>query len=175
MNKYIRSIDDDWESDEYILIQFDQNGKIGEHEIKVWDEDLQASYKAALVYNYEACDIPPLLIGKITNGNIQKRNTCVYFKNNLVHRDNDEPAIITKTAEKHHIKAWYKDGKLHRENGPAIESFISDCYYLNNEFIKSVDRFDRAEHELPEEMLKDSTPTLKDPKTGLYCYPRKTL
>ena len=39
-----------------------------------------------------------------------------WFKNGKLHRD-DGPAIEYATGSKH----WYKEGNLHRDDGPAIE------------------------------------------------------
>ena len=41
-----------------------------------------------------------------------------YYKNQLLHRDDDLPAVEYSNGDKH----WYKDGKRHRENDlPSIE------------------------------------------------------
>lgn len=54
-----------------------------------------------------------------------------YVSWNELHSINDHPAIETLNGAKN----WYFDGKLHRENGPAI--IDSNGYYsfwLNGEF-----------------------------------------
>ena len=40
-----------------------------------------------------------------------------YYKNNLLHRDDNLPAIEYADGE----TQWYKEGKLHRLDGPARE------------------------------------------------------
>lgn len=47
---------------------------------------------------------------------IKHPNGVSWFKNGLLHRDNG-PAVITKSG----TKEWYKRGKLHRTDGPAVE------------------------------------------------------
>ena len=43
----------------------------------------------------------------------------VWYKNNLIHRANDKPAIV----EFNRIRWWYQDGKCHRDNDqPAMVS-----------------------------------------------------
>lgn len=42
-----------------------------------------------------------------------------WFKNGVLHRE-DGPAFIQKMGIHHTVTKWYKDGKLHRENGPAM-------------------------------------------------------
>jgi hypothetical protein len=44
-----------------------------------------------------------------------------WFKDGQLHRE-DGPASITKTSKTHvSIEKWYVNGQLHRENGPAIK------------------------------------------------------
>ena len=40
-----------------------------------------------------------------------------YYKNGLLHRDNDFPAIEWNNGN----KVWWFEGKLHRINGPTVE------------------------------------------------------
>jgi hypothetical protein len=42
--------------------------------------------------------------------------TKQWFQHGLLHRENDKPAIITKDGSKY----WFKHGHLHRNNKPAI-------------------------------------------------------
>jgi hypothetical protein len=44
-----------------------------------------------------------------------KYGTCIWYKDGQLHR-NDGPAITFSNG----TVMWYKDGKLHREDGPAI-------------------------------------------------------
>jgi hypothetical protein len=38
-----------------------------------------------------------------------------WYRERLLHRDNDQPAVIHSTGE----QFWYQNGFLHRDNGPA--------------------------------------------------------
>lgn len=151
----LRSIDDRWETDEYIFVEYDQDGEMAKHEITVWDDDLKVNFKALILWR-EGFDIPQLLKGYVKNGNVKKRThfgkVLVYFKDNVVHRDNG-PAMTWRNRDGLY-KTWFKNGVIHRENGPAKETPLTDIWYNNGEVIKSVDKIKT----LPEEMLKDSTP-----------------
>lgn len=49
-------------------------------------------------------------------------------QNNDLHRDNDEPALVTKNGT-----YWCVNNKLHRSNGPAfISSLGTEMYYWKN-------------------------------------------
>lgn len=48
------------------------------------------------------------------------------YKDGLLHSDNDEPAILHKNGN----KFWYKNGKIHRENGYAIEYVSGQKHYV---------------------------------------------
>ena len=53
-----------------------------------------------------------------------------WYKNGKHHRD-DGPAVIYNSGTKY----WYKNGKKHRENGPAIEyNNRRKSYYLGGEY-----------------------------------------
>lgn len=41
-----------------------------------------------------------------------KDGATMYFRDNVLHRDGDEPAFVTQK-----FMMWFKNGKLHRENG----------------------------------------------------------
>lgn len=43
----------------------------------------------------------------------------ITLKNGILHSLNDEPAIVYPTLESH--RAWFKDGKLHRDNDQPAE------------------------------------------------------
>jgi len=60
---------------------------------------------------------------------IDNDSTIWYYKNNKLHRE-DGPAIIWKDNE----KSWWINGELHRENGPAIEQSDGNkwWYYYGN-------------------------------------------
>lgn len=50
------------------------------------------------------------------NGEYKEEGNTYWFKNGDLHRE-DGPAVVWKNG----TKEWYANGKLHRENGPAIE------------------------------------------------------
>jgi antitoxin component YwqK of YwqJK toxin-antitoxin module len=50
-----------------------------------------------------------------------------WYKNGELHRD-DGPTIEYPSGR----KAWYKNGQLHRENGPAIECSDGRKYWYKN-------------------------------------------
>jgi hypothetical protein len=55
----------------------------------------------------------------------------IYYKNNKVHRE-DGPAIEFFDGEKH----WYINGQYHREDGPAIERADGiKFWYVNDKWI----------------------------------------
>jgi len=55
----------------------------------------------------------------------QKNGTKVsYFKEGKLHRENG-PAV----EESGEYKSWYKEGKLHREDGPAVEHSNGDEFW----------------------------------------------
>lgn len=60
---------------------------------------------------------------------ISKKKNIRYYKNGLLHRDEDLPAIEYANGEKH----YYKNGLLHRDGDlPAIERIVwLNKYYLN--------------------------------------------
>jgi len=48
---------------------------------------------------------------------IDKDGTKTWYQNGLLHRDNDQPAVIRRYGNKN----WFQNGKLHRDNDlPAI-------------------------------------------------------
>lgn len=47
---------------------------------------------------------------------IAKNGEINRYRNELLHSDNDSPAIIYQNG----TKIWYKNGYIHRDNGPAI-------------------------------------------------------
>jgi hypothetical protein len=57
--------------------------------------------------------------------------TEYWYKDGKIHRE-DGPAYISKNG----TKAWYKDGDLHREDGPAvIHPNGTQYWYLNDKHI----------------------------------------
>jgi len=58
-----------------------------------------------------------------------------WYKDGLLHRE-DGPALINKFG----TESWYRDGKYHREDGPAkIYKDGSKFYFLNGKEIKEKD------------------------------------
>lgn len=51
----------------------------------------------------------------------------IYHKNGKIHRD-DGPAMISPNGDKY----WYKDGVVHRDDGPAIIYSNRDIYWYRN-------------------------------------------
>jgi len=55
-------------------------------------------------------------------------SSCLDDITGALHRDNDEPAIVSAKG----YKAWYQNGLRHRDNGlPAIEFEGFKCWYQN--------------------------------------------
>ena len=57
-----------------------------------------------------------------------ENGTKHWYKDGELHRE-DGPAIEWKNG----YKLWYKDGKQHRENGPAIEFVNGDKHWLKDD------------------------------------------
>jgi hypothetical protein len=56
-----------------------------------------------------------------------------WYRDGKLHRE-DGPAIEWADC----YRAWYRDGKLHREDGPAIEwPTVYRAWYRDGKFIKS--------------------------------------
>ena len=57
-----------------------------------------------------------------------------YYKNNVLHKDKDLPAVIWKSGS----RVWYKDGLEHRDNGKpsTIYSNGEMYWYENGKYIK---------------------------------------
>jgi hypothetical protein len=57
-----------------------------------------------------------------------KEDAQIWFKNGLIHRDGDEPALIQEDGG----RRWYKEGVLHRDNDlPAIVTTDSQEWWVN--------------------------------------------
>jgi hypothetical protein len=75
---------------------------------------------------------------KFTSAN----NTKQWFKNGVLHRDNDKPAFICEVNYGAEKSCWYIDGKLHRDNNkPAIVLCENNVitvkeWYINGECYK---------------------------------------
>ena len=66
----------------------------------------------------------------LTNGKFVRNNIAIeYYQNGRLHRE-DGPAIEWKNGDKY----WYKNGEFHREDGPAIENVNGyKAWYKNGE------------------------------------------
>jgi len=64
-----------------------------------------------------------------------------WYKNSKVHRE-DGPAVLFADGGQY----WCKDGKFHREDGPAIVNvygnywYLDDDYYNKNDFYRELHR-----------------------------------
>lgn len=64
-----------------------------------------------------------------------------YYKNGMLHRDGDLPALISN-ENGDSVQKFYKDGKLHRENAPAVIKKYENkniIEYYNNDELHSPD------------------------------------
>jgi hypothetical protein len=57
-------------------------------------------------------------------------NIFWYNKKEELHREGDLPAVEKNNG----YKAWYINGKLHRDNGPAIQYPNGEEYWYKNGF-----------------------------------------
>ena len=65
---------------------------------------------------------------------IHPDGTQEYYKHGLLHRDNDEPAVIQYFSRGGYEKLWYQNGRLHRDGDkPAItDNYGSELYFKNS-------------------------------------------
>lgn len=100
-------------------------------EFLIFDEIIKEDFK--VVEKYEDVIINNVKHLKYTNN----LNQTIYFCNNKIHREDDEPAFISSR-----LKIWYKNGLVHRMFKPAIVYLnCQEFYYksgrsLSNEEIK---------------------------------------
>ena len=64
---------------------------------------------------------------QVLNSKYMKEET--WFNKGLMHREIDKPAFIDY---QNNIKIWFKNGKMHRENGYAFINDSDKYYYINN-------------------------------------------
>lgn len=83
----------------------------------IFDESIPEDFD--LREKYEEVIINGIKHTKYTNN----LNQTIYFCNNTIHREDDEPAFICND-----YKIWYKNGLVHRMFKPAV------IYWGNNEF-----------------------------------------
>ena len=63
-----------------------------------------------------------------------------WFQNGKWHRDGNLPAIVYTDGEEEWFKAWYKYGKQHREDGPAILNANGlQAWYKNDKLHRDCD------------------------------------
>ena len=71
---------------------------------------------------------------KLKNGRYGKTGTIRYFKDGLLHRE-DGPAVEWPNGD----KEWFFEGKRHNENGPAVIAFNGDKFwFIHGKFIKAL-------------------------------------
>ncbi len=58
---------------------------------------------------------------------VKDRDSIRYYKNGLLHRE-DGPAVEYANSTKY----WHNNGKIHREDGPAIECVNGDKFWYKN-------------------------------------------
>ena len=66
---------------------------------------------------------------------VNKSGTQEWYKNGLLHRE-DGPAVVYLIG----IREWYQNGRLHRVDGPACEG--SKCWYYKGIFVGHGDKPD---------------------------------
>lgn len=79
-------------------------------------------------------DGPALMEKKLINNN---EYLFIYYTNDKINRDNDEPARIF-IDEEQKIESWYKNGEMHRDNKPAFIKYnnhkiVEQIYYQNDQ------------------------------------------
>jgi len=68
------------------------------------------------------------------NGMIEENGVKKWFKNGKLHRD-DGPAMI----DAYDVKKWYINGELHREDGPAVVFPDGSKYWFINDKLHRLD------------------------------------
>lgn len=89
-------------------------------EFIIFEKKVEESFE--LIEKYENVIINNVKHIKYTNN----LNQTIYFCNNKIHREDDEPAFSSSS-----LKIWYKNGLIHRMYKPAI---FYNYYYNNNEY-----------------------------------------
>ena len=86
--------------------------------------NLLKQHRTLLEYDYELTMETPTATEyvKVYWGNTE------YYKNGVLHRDGDLPAVITVRG---HMEYW-KNGKRHRDYGPAIIRTNGVCSWYKN-------------------------------------------
>ena len=75
-------------------------------------------------------------MNKLRNGKYREHETFKWYKDGKLHRE-DGPAVIWDSGH----KEWYQNGVLHREDGPAFEGkngtqtwYLKGVQYTEEEF-----------------------------------------
>ena len=72
--------------------------------------------------------------------------------NGIIQSVNDEPAVIYSIGSISSVHYWFKDNKLHRENGPAIDvtnvpngtkMYFLDDFEITEERLRNYNRYNR--------------------------------
>jgi hypothetical protein len=63
---------------------------------------------------------------------IHKIKVEEWFKDGQLHRENG-PALIHINGKRVIVEEWYRNGKLHRDDGPAMQEEEFDKWYKNGE------------------------------------------
>jgi hypothetical protein len=71
------------------------------------------------------------------NGLYYKKNTKEWYLNGKLHRE-DGPAVEFANG----VKQWYQNGKRHREDGPAVEHMDGNKEYCLNDKRYSQEEFE---------------------------------
>ena len=87
-----------------------------------------------------------------TGSLIDKDDDVAYYQNGEAHRDNDLPAIVHSDGTKH----WQKNGKLHRENGPALIFPNGDCIWHLKGILYTEQEHKREVRQIKLKMLVDT-------------------
>ena len=75
---------------------------------------------------------------------VDSHGVIMYFKEGSLHSYNDEPALIYKSG----MNVWYRNGKKHREDGPAMynpknekftEFFLNGVWHPFEEYLKKIE------------------------------------
>lgn len=88
-------------------------------------------YRDGMLYNVIVLGYDGPVSTHIENGMVEESGCEIWYKNGYVHRENG-PAIKCLFR-----KEWYINGKLHREDGPALNHYGDGHWYLNGEIYKT--------------------------------------
>ncbi len=75
------------------------------------------------------------------NGLITSYDSISWYKDDKLHRE-DGPAVIIFSGE----RIWYNHGKVHRIDGPAVEGTIGDGNIILNKWYYYDIEYDESKH-----------------------------